>query len=288
MGGDYTQTLQDAAAGFAIGRQGGCLSVANERDHPTTSGTVEPLLPDVHDVEAERRQARGVPPKPEVGTMPAQLPHQHPMLLRDRCMAVRTAPAIDRRQTTPKAVLGRLSLEHPATVPADAPVVREPQEVERAGSGNPAAVLRRAPPTARSAEPNQTALLRMHREPEPPEAFREHVKHPVGVRFPLHDDDQSSRPGESHPQALTEPDMNVSAHPALTVQPLLDATSASGQRAPGRRPRWPVSGAPSAGDAAASVCISLPPNGPTVGQGTEAWGKAPMDSTDRSTSATPG
>ena len=63
----------------------------------------------------------------------------------------------------------------------------------------------------------------------------------------------SSRPGESHPQALTEPDMNVSAHPALTVQPLLDATSASGQRAPGRRPRWPVSGAPSAGDAAASV-----------------------------------
>ena len=98
----------------------------------------------------------------------------------------------------------------------------------------------------------------------------------------------SSRPGESHPQALTEPDMNVSAHPALTVQPLLDATSASGQRAPGRRPRWPVSGAPSAGDAAASVCISLPPNGPTVGQGTEAWGKAPMDSTDRSTSATPG
>ena len=99
---------------------------------------------------------------------------------------------------------------------------------------------------------------------------------------------ESSRPGESHPQALTEPDMNVSAHPALTVQPLLDATSASGQRAPGRRPRWPVSGAPSAGDAAASVCISLPPNGPTVGQGTEAWGKAPMDSTDRSTSATPG
>ena len=101
-------------------------------------------------------------------------------------------------------------------------------------------------------------------------------------------DRMSSRPGESHPQALTEPDMNVSAHPALTVQPLLDATSASGQRAPGRRPRWPVSGAPSAGDAAASVCISLPPNGPTVGQGTEAWGKAPMDSTDRSTSATPG
>jgi len=31
--------------------------------------------------------------------------------------------------------------------------------------------------------------------------------------------DESSRPGESHPQALTDPDVNVSAHPALTVQP---------------------------------------------------------------------
>ena len=31
---------------------------------------------------------------------------------------------------------------------------------------------------------------------------------------------ESSRPGESHPQALTEPDVSVAAHPALIVQPL--------------------------------------------------------------------
>ena len=30
--------------------------------------------------------------------------------------------------------------------------------------------------------------------------------------------DESSSPGESHPQALTEPDVNLSAHPALIVQ----------------------------------------------------------------------
>src|ERR1019366_3794792 len=41
----------------------------------------------------------------------------------------------------------------------------------------------------------------------------------------------SSRPGEFHPQALTDPDMNVSAHPALIVQPPLDAAIASEQRA---------------------------------------------------------
>ena len=32
------------------------------------------------------------------------------------------------------------------------------------------------------------------------------------------EDQQSSSPGESHPRALTEPDVNLSAHPALIVQ----------------------------------------------------------------------
>ena len=117
--------------------------------------------------------------------------------------------------------------------------MREPQNVEPAGWWESVTVLPRAPTTSRSAERDQTTLHRVHRETKAPEAFRQHIPHPVGVRFLLKDNDQSSRPGESHPQALTEPDMNVSAHPALTVQPLLDATSASGQRAPGRRPRWP-------------------------------------------------
>ena len=34
----------------------------------------------------------------------------------------------------------------------------------------------------------------------------------------LKSDHESSSPGESHPQALTEPDGNLSAHPALIVQ----------------------------------------------------------------------
>jgi hypothetical protein len=35
----------------------------------------------------------------------------------------------------------------------------------------------------------------------------------------------SSSPGEFHPQALTDPDVNVSAHPALIIQSLFLATS---------------------------------------------------------------
>jgi hypothetical protein len=37
--------------------------------------------------------------------------------------------------------------------------------------------------------------------------------------------EESSSPGEFHPQALTDPDVNVSAHPALIIQSLFLATS---------------------------------------------------------------
>jgi hypothetical protein len=36
--------------------------------------------------------------------------------------------------------------------------------------------------------------------------------------------DESSGPGEFHPQALTDPDVNVSAHPALIIPSLFLAT----------------------------------------------------------------
>src|SRR5918999_3944612 len=64
---------------------------------------------------------------------------------------------------------------------------------------------------------------------------------------------ESSRAGESHPHALTDPDMNVAAHPALIVQPPPDAASASAQRAPGHGGQSAGSSARSAGDAAAGV-----------------------------------
>jgi hypothetical protein len=65
--------------------------------------------------------------------------------------------------------------------------------------------------------------------------------------------DKSSRPGESHPQALTDPDVNVSAHPAPTVQPPPDATVANAQRAPDPAAQWHGFDAPSADDAASGA-----------------------------------
>jgi hypothetical protein len=62
--------------------------------------------------------------------------------------------------------------------------------------------------------------------------------------------DRSSRPGESHPQALTEPDVSVSAHPALIVQPRHHAAPASGQRESGPARKSCGSTAPPAADVA--------------------------------------
>ena len=155
--------------------------------------TVEPLLPDVDDVKAARRQARGVPRNPVVGTVPPQLRHQHPMLLGNRRVAVHPAPPVNGGQGPPEAVLRRLSLEHPAAGPGESPVVREPQNVEPAGWWESVTVLPRAPTTSRSAERDQTTLHRVHRETKAPEAFRQHIPHPVGVRFLLEDNDHVVR-----------------------------------------------------------------------------------------------
>ena len=62
------------------------------------------------------------------------------------------------------------------------------------------------------------------------------------------------------PQALTDPDLNVSAHPALTVQSVPGAGAASEQRAldHARQPCTP--NARLAADAVAGVCISPSPS----------------------------
>ena len=46
----------------------------------------------------------------------------------------------------------------------------------------------------------------------------------------LHQNDEVSSPGESHPQALSEPDVNLSAHPAPIIQPQAQSPSSSGQK----------------------------------------------------------
>jgi len=65
--------------------------------------------------------------------------------------------------------------------------------------------------------------------PEGCELFLEALQGPLGPAalrmVATHGHDKSSRPGESHPQALTDPDVSLSTHPALIVQPPHRATA---------------------------------------------------------------
>ena len=82
-----------------------------------------------------------------------------------------------------------------------------------------------------AAELDQAGLVRIERQRELLEPLAHIVPEAPGVRLVLEADDKSSRPGESHPQALTEPDVSVAAHPALIVQPLRREAQANGRRA---------------------------------------------------------
>ena len=142
------------------------------------------------------------------------------MLLGNRRVAVHPAPAISGGQGPPEAVLRRLSLEHPAAGPGESPVVREPQNVERAGWWESVTVLPRAPTTSRSAERDQTTLRRVHRETKAPEAFRQHVPHPVGVRFLLEDNDHVVRIADEDASATeTRLHLGGDSRPTTPVSP---------------------------------------------------------------------
>ena len=87
------------------------------------------------------------------------------MLLGNRHVAMYTTPAIDGLQTSPEAVLGRLSRERPSAFPRDSPIVRESQEVEGARWLESVGVILPGPPAiCRLAETDETTFLRVHRE----------------------------------------------------------------------------------------------------------------------------
>src|SRR5437870_1610480 len=78
--------------------------------------------------------------------------------------------------------------------------------------------------THRAAERQEPRLLGVERQTIPRESREKHVQDPLRVLTMLNAENEVSRPGESHPQALAEPYVNVSAHTAPSIRP------------PGRKP----------------------------------------------------
>ena len=92
----------------------------------------------------------------------------------------------------------------------------EAEEVERAGG---AFTMSLAIATGKATKPKQFRFLLSQLKMEAPKAVGEQRLKASSIRFSVKRTDESSSPGEFHPQALTEPDGNLSAHPALIAQP---------------------------------------------------------------------
>jgi len=67
-------------------------------------------------------------------------------------------------------------------------------------------------------ELDQACLGGMKLQAELSKTVSERFQARLGLVLMLKPDHKSSSPGELHPQALTEPDVNLSTHPALIVQ----------------------------------------------------------------------
>ena len=95
-------------------------------------------------------------------------------------------------------------------------------------------------------------------------------------------DIQSSGPGGLHPQALTDPDVSVSTHPAPTVQPLPDTAIANVQKvlAPDALRSEPSTA--HADDVLSGVDISTSPSVPGAGRDASMLGKVPIYGNDHS------
>ena len=94
--------------------------------------------------------------------------------------------------------------------------MREAKEIERLGFTQTP-----CPPTLGGvpAELDQARLLRVQFQRELRESLAEFMKEPLRIVLILKTHDEESRPGESHPRPLAEPDLNLSTHPAPIAQP---------------------------------------------------------------------
>src|ERR1035437_5303235 len=119
-------------------------------------------------------------------------------------------------QLPPQALADRLAFHGklpPPVLPAN---VREAQKVERLrltfSSSFPVELGKRP-------ELNPARFVRMQFQSKLPQPFQEILQETVGFRLRLETEDRVSSAGESHPDALSEPYLNVSAHTAPAREP---------------------------------------------------------------------
>jgi hypothetical protein len=131
----------------------------------------------------EALQRGSVPGDPIVGIMARQLAPERAVLLRDREVPVRPAPAPDGPKRPSDPVLGRLALDDWIPSTRLAPIVSEAKEVESLRSAF-MATMRPRPP-----ERYETSFLRVEFEPVLRKPFRKHLRYSTRVVLSGKDED---------------------------------------------------------------------------------------------------
>src|SRR6478672_10779170 len=175
------------------------------------------------------------------------------MLLPHRSMHPMQQILPDCLQLSHHALGPRLPFDHEPAAPGPSAVVREAQEVEglRASLPGSCPSLGGEPP-----ELDQPGLALVERQAELRQPVLELRKELPRLCLVLTAERQSSSGGESHPSALSEPDVRLSPHPAPTPQPPAARPVATGQTGRDRDERCaPASTSPHA-PGVGTACIS--------------------------------
>jgi hypothetical protein len=140
-------------------------------------------------------------------------------------VSVVPAPRVDAPHRATEAVGGGLAFDDPKTSSRASPKMGEPEEVK-----GPRTLIR---PTTihcrhrRFTERDKPRLIGVDCQTVLAESLRQNFHHALGVSQVAKPYHKSSSPGEFRPQALTEPDVSLSAHPALIAQSQDEVRSAT-------------------------------------------------------------
>jgi len=190
------------------------LNVAKQLDQtcprvaPPLAAAIHPLAQDPHGLVEEPLQAGGVAVHAirAVVTPPfdVQVPAHVPDPAATRC----PAPGGEPLERAPQFLARRTALQMGLATAIRAPAKLNAPNVEP-GAATGVPVTERNPPR----------LVHGHLQPTLAEPWPQRLIAAVGLFLILKRGYKVSRPGESHPQALSEPDVNVSAHPAPITPP---------------------------------------------------------------------
>ncbi len=182
------------------------------------------------------------------------------MLLTYGQVSVLPAPARNFLELPAEAARTGLAFHHRRAPTGLSPIVGEAQQVEGSEPPLPCVPLSRSS-AWRTTEIDSSGFLRVDRQAVLAKPLRQDRHHPICILLLLKHHDEVSSPGESHPQALSEPGVNLSAHRAPIIQPMAESPSASGQRVVALGAQSAQASIPPADDVDSAFCISVVPSG---------------------------